>query len=697
VTDTKRKICPPIRETGVIVWVIFFWMSVYTFSRLLFFLFNQEWLSLKATDSLVNYFVAGLRFDLAVVMLATMPVILILALGAVSSHRFQGLRSGVLWITLAIHSFGLGLNLADILYFRHTFRRQTDELLAIAPEAIKAALAEIGINLTVSFFLLALVPLFGYLFILSWKKISWFRPYPRFTGSLRWPGRVVLASLVLILGIVGARGGLQNRPLRPGSAFQSDNLALGQLSLNSLYTFLWSALRPEISERIYMPAALAQEICRDLVRTDSETFLDDEFPFMRIPDLTESYTSDKSPKNVVILIFESWNALSTGAINPESRLTPNFDSIALDSRLFTQCYASGDRSIQALPAILSSIPNMSEDRLIGGRLEMTRIRGLGSVLKEQGYETVFAMGAEPTSMGFDSYSRACGFDHYISLDDFSGRGREWGRGPESVDGIWGAYDEPFLLYLKDYLDTLRQPFALVFFSLSGHTPFAVPPSFEKQHPLKGEFDPSLQQDRGLSARLQSRGQLYADFSLGSFMRKSSLSQWFSNTLFVVTADHVGWCGNIWEYTEAQRFQIPLLFYAPGLIEPGRDSLPAQQADITPSILDILNIRSRHSSMGSSLFSPRGRRFAFFAKGPTYGFILDSFYLSSTRDSSIALYNLLSDRGLSDNLAGRKKFDSLRFALETVFRAYLQTGLNALIGDRVYPHDTGKKESPTIKN
>ena len=620
-----------------------------------------------------------------------MPMALLMALGALSSGRLQKLRRAVLWITLALHSFGLGLNLADILYFRHTFRRQTDELLAMAPEVLRATLNEVGASPTVFFFLLALVPLFGFLFILSWRKIPWFSPYPRLPNPVRWPGRVTLATLVLILGIVGVRGGLQNRPLRPGSAFLSDNLALGQLSLNSLYTFLWSAFRPEIMEHYYMPADEAQEICRVLIGTDADTFLDDEFPFLRISDATESDTSDSIPKNVVILIFESWNALSTGAINPESRLTPNFDSIALDSKLFTQCYASGDRSIHALPAILASVPNLNGGRLISGRLELTRIRGLGSILKEQGYKTIFAMGAAPTSMGFDSYSRACGFDQYISLDNFQG------RGPESVDGIWGAYDEPFLLYLKNHLDSLREPFALVFFSLSGHTPFAVPPSFESNHPIEGQFDPSMSEDRDLSARLQSRGQVYADFSLGSFMRNSRSSKWFSTTLFVVTSDHVGWSGDIWEYSEVERFQIPLLFYAPGLIEPGRDSLPTQQTDIAPSIMDILNIRSRHSSMGRSLFALAGHRFAIFAKGPTYGFILDSFYLSSTRDSSIALFNLNSDPGLSDNLAVRTKYDSTFFAVDKVFRAYLQTGLNALISDKIYPPETGKKEGPTIKN
>lgn len=119
-------------------------MVAYTFSHLLFFQFNQEWLALKATDALVNYFVVGLRFDLAVVMLVTMPVILLSALGALRSGGLQRLRSGILWVTLALHSFGLGLNLANILYFRHTFRRQTDELLAIAPETFKAILNEIG-------------------------------------------------------------------------------------------------------------------------------------------------------------------------------------------------------------------------------------------------------------------------------------------------------------------------------------------------------------------------------------------------------------------------------------------------------------------------------------------------------------------------------------------------------------------------
>ena len=77
--------------------------------------------------------------------------------------------------------------------------------------------------------------------------------------------------------------------------------------------------------------------------------------------------------------------------------------------------------------------------------------------------------------------------------------------------------------------------------------------------------------------------------------------------------------------------------------------------------------------------------------------MDSLYLLSTKDSSLALYNLNSDPELKENLANDKRYDSVFHAIDTVFRAYQQTGLNALIRDKVYPPETGIADTPTIKH
>ena len=121
------------------------------------------------------------------------------------------------------------------------------------------------------------------------------------------------------------------------------------------------------------------------------------------------------------------------------------------------------------------MPSVFRRPVIGSREELTRLRGLGSILKEQGWSTSFHYAAEQTIMGFDSYSRMSGFDVYRSEADYPDRS-------EAVrDGRWGIFDHLFYADTLAWLDREKTPFLTLIFSLSPHDPYKLPPGLEKDY------------------------------------------------------------------------------------------------------------------------------------------------------------------------------------------------------------------------
>jgi phosphoglycerol transferase MdoB-like AlkP superfamily enzyme len=129
------------------------------------------------------------------------------------------------------------------------------------------------------------------------------------------------------------------------------------------------------------------------------------------------------------------------------------------------------------------------------------------------------------------------------------------------------------------------------------------------------------------------------------MEASKKESWFDNTIFIFTADHANQTKisnekNVnTKNTFLPEFHIPLIMYAPKLIEPKRTDIVSSQGDIVPTIIDILGWQNPFATIGSSLFDESVKnRFAFVKMGSIVGL--------SDYDGSIYynFKNLISKKG-----------------------------------------------------
>ncbi|MEZ4923773.1 MAG: LTA synthase family protein, partial [Crocinitomicaceae bacterium] len=286
-------------------------------------------------------------------------------------------------------------------------------------------------------------------------------------------------------------------------------------------------------------------------------------------------------QNVVIIIMESFSVEYIGALNESgSTYTPFLDDLISHSLSFTNAYANGKKSLDAVPAILASVPKLMEDEYLLSNYSVNQLHALPEIMNEMGYSSSFFHGATNGSMNFDSFCEMIGFQNYYGRTEYNNEA--------DYDGTWGIYDEEFLDWTKQKMNSQKQPFFDVIFTISNHPPYDIPKKYED----KFKNAPSK----------KHRAVMYADYALETFFEKIKNESWFNNTLFVLTADHTPGTDDPLYSTDLGKVHIPLLFYHAndsGLT--GTKDRVIGQIDIMPTILDLVGYKKPYFSFGHSAF------------------------------------------------------------------------------------------------
>jgi len=631
-------------------------LLLYSLLRLGFLLTNRVYFEDARSGEVALAFLHGLRFDIAALFVLNGPLLLLYNFGL--PRQAGGLFNAICFTLFVVPNvLGVMLNVADYGYYPMMQRRllyepfdRPAEVVGMVPQWFQEyPVVCVGVLLAGAAFVLGLRALV--------RRIN-----RRMTGP---EGSVIHSTVsgiaLAALGALGVRGGLQEGILRPADAFKhSAHGAVGYLTLNTTYTVLLSAILKPVMTVHEMPPAEAAAVVADMLADPKETRPEPAWPFLR------QRVVDGAPlrKNVVLFLMESWTWANVGPHEEGGKLlsrTPVFDALAAEGLLFTNFLAAGQKSNEAIPSILSSVPSVFRRPIIGSREELVRWRGLGAILAEQGWATSFHYGAEQTVMGFDSYSRMAGFDVYRSEADFPDRS-------ESVrDGRWGIFDHLFYADTARWLDRERTPFCSVIFSLSPHDPYKLPPTLEKDYAAYAG-------ETGYQRCLR-----YSDWALGEFFAYARTRPWFADTLFLITADHTRFSPPN-SYYEA--FHVPLLLYAPGSIEPGRSDVMGFHPDILPTVLDLLRVPARHAAMGRSLLAEGGERHAVVLRDRGFAIFDGRFALLHDLKQDVGLYAYREDGAFTKDLSAQEPGRAA--LLRRRLLAYLQTVTTAVQEDRVWP-------------
>ncbi|WP_417877175.1 LTA synthase family protein [Vibrio sp.] len=415
--------------------------------------------------------------------------------------------------------------------------------------------------------------------ILGWK---WSRKLTDSAQQINWKWRPLLAVLVVLIGVAGARSSLGHRPLNPAMvAFSSDPL-LNDLTLNSSYSLLFAVnnMKSEKSAEQFYGKMDSQKML-EIIRGSSKK---SDFNPELLPTMNHNSASYKGkPKNLVILLQESLGTQFVGALGGLP-LTPNLDKLTEEGWLFTQMYATGTRSVRGIEAVTTGFPPSPSRSVVKLSKSQTGFFTIADLLKNQGYHTQFIYGGEANFDNMKTFFFGNGFEQIVEEKDY--------RNPGFV-GSWGVSDED--LYNKadeefERLSRSDKPFFSLVFTSSNHSPYEYP---------QGKIE---QYDENYMTR--NNAVKYSDYALGTFFEKAKKSGYWDDTIFIVIADHDARVSGA-NLVPVKHFHIPALIIGKG-IEPRKDNRVSNNIDMPPTLLSLIGVDATSPMIGRDLTKPLAR-------------------------------------------------------------------------------------------
>jgi phosphoglycerol transferase MdoB-like AlkP superfamily enzyme len=584
-------------------------LLVFAALRLAFWLVFRSQSAHASTQDVLFGLYIGLKFDLRLALLVSLPPLALGSLRWLSPVRQPSMRR--VWVGYyALLQFALlFLYLVDFGNYAYLHTRLNSGLLEhIYPLSIAAQMV---------WETYPVIP--AVLGLLAASAASWvildriarfeLRRSAQAAGS-RWPRRALLGAVLSVYAL-GVYGKWSWFPLRWSDAYFSTDSFVAALALNPV---------------LYLGDSFGDQARRYDVRRVRENynFVADRLEVTQRDADKLSFVREVAPRspagapmNLVIIHLESFAAFKVGALGNRANATPNFDALAREGTLFTNFFVPAAPTARSVFSMITGIPDYDSPLQSASRNPLlveqnTLVNALA------GHERFYFLG------GSAAWANIRGLlAHNIrDLQVYE----EGSYGDASRLDTWGVSDLPVLEKAHAVFKTQEKPFFAFIQTSGNHRPFTLPTRPEE---LRG-FQPGSADERQLRASgfddlAAYNGLRYFDHALGYFFRLARSEPYFRNTLFVMYGDH----GNPsasdipYERIGLTGSHVPMLMIAPGRMPSGRviDSA-ASLVDVLPTSLGVMGVPYVNTGFGRDLFAPRAAReqFALFPEG-----VLDNEY------------------------------------------------------------------------
>lgn len=629
---------------------------VYMICRLVYLLENHayfvEGLSFSAMSDLIK---GGFIFDRSAVFYTHSLYILLMLLPYWAKetplyHRFCK------WLYVVVNGLAVVINMADAVYFPYTLRRTTTTVFSEFGN--ENNLSGIFFTEFVRHWYLVLIA------VVLIKALCLLYVKPRLSrDDIRTKNLKIRYFLVYMLCLLLAV------PVSIGACRGGLGSGIRPITVNNANQYVTRPI--EAALVLNTPFALIRTFGKSVFRVPD--FFGDETSAARVfsPVFQPQKVGEMKKKNVVVIIVESFGKEYIGALNRDKTdgiykdCTPFTDRLIEHSLTFRYSFSNGKKSIDGMPSVLCGIPMFIEPFVLTPA-SMNLYTGLPGLLGKTGWHTAFFHGANRGSMGFLAFANKIGFKHYYGRQDYAADKRF--GGDTDFDGNWGIWDEPFLQYMCAKIDEMPQPFMTSVFTVSSHHPFHIPDRYKKTYP-----------EEELEIHKCIR---YTDMALSKFFAKARTKPWFRNTVFVLTADHTNMSNHAGYKSDIGQFNVPLIIYDPsGEIKPGISNTIAQQIDIVPTMLGLVNYPYPFLTFGKNLLEVKpDDAYAVNYINGMYQYVKHGLVLQFDGNKTRGVY-AIGDREMKTNLVGKRQEQA---GMEKELKAIIWQYMFRMVNDRLMP-------------
>ncbi|MFV0605020.1 MAG: LTA synthase family protein [Niabella sp.] len=552
-----------------------------TFRIITFFAFRPAEFSLfDAAPS----FVMGIQYDLRWIAIVLLPIIIF------SIHRkfspFYSEQNKKIWTLYFTTVFFIVFFffIADIVSFSYNQTRidagamnfVEDPGISINMMWQTYPLVWISIGLIISFLL----------FKRLLNKSHWNVSYATDGKAIAHRKAPFLTSLVLLAVLI--YGKTDKAPLQWSDSFVLKDSFKSYLALNPLQNF-FSTMRlrqPVFNER---KAREAFPVMADLLQIPNK----DYFTFKR--NVQPRSGALESKPNIVLVMCESFSMYKSTMSGNPLNTTPFFDSIRRKGVFFERCFTPHFSTARGLFAIITGIPDV---QLFKFSTRNPAAINQNTIVNDfKGYSKHYFLGGNPEFNNFEGLLN--------NIQNLNIHTDKTIQAPKV--NVWGISDKDLFLAANETFKKEQKPFFAIVQTSFNHRPYTIP---EADKDFTNRIMPKEELAKyGFGSLEEFNAFRYSDYCFQQFIDAAKKEQYYHNTIFVFVGDH-GVAGNAtaiypaaWTTQRLTDEHVPLLFYAPALLEPSLRKETVSQIDVLPTIAGLLHINYTNNTLGRDILNP----------------------------------------------------------------------------------------------
>jgi len=606
-----------------------FWLFFFFIERLIFLIINSKLISTLPFKEVASTFYHSLLLDLSMTAYFTVVPLLAFLIAMMTGRKNIELK----WLSYYVNVLVVLCSIITVSNF-NIYREWGSKINAKALEVAittpnEAIASSASSPILLSVFILMILMALGFVLqrYLVVKTLSF--------GKLSIWLKIPIALLLLGINFLVIRGGKSGSPINQSMAYFSKNQVLNLAAVNTewnLMSSLIAANKTKANPYVYENTLVANKIIKELYAVEK--------------DSTTSVLTTERP-NIVLFIMESFTADLTATLGKTEGITPGFDSLTNKGILFSNIYATGNRTDKGFIGTLAGFPTLAAVNIVKWPEKTQKLPSISRSLNKVGYQNSFFYGGESEFDNYKAFLLSHDVHELVDRNNFEG----------GTVTSWGQFDGAvFQRQLKD-IKTAKQPFFSTILTLTNHEPFAVPG--------KSKFGTADNVSKFKSTAY------YTDSCIVSYLTEAKKQPWYRNTLFLFIADH----GHIYPKNRTdifipERYHIPFLMYGDVIKPEFRGKVfegTGSQADVAATLLAQLNLNAKDFRWSKNLLNPYVKPFAFFSWDNGMGFIDNQQCITFDNIGKAVLYN--SKEG--DPSATANKTNTAKAYLQLVYEDFLK--------------------------
>ena len=608
----------------------------------------------------------GLRFDLKFACIMAVTILVLCSFPF--ANPFKKAAAAKFWNILLTVVFFITLLFYAVDYFHYGYLQQRLNASIISYFNDAAITLNMGLESYPVFKVMLLIIVATIVFAFIFKKLLLSYQTTQVIDRRRGVKWYILFFILLAWGIFGKTGQFN---LRWSDAFTLKDNFKGNLALNPYQSFFSSLkyrdIKPDINKVRHYYAMMAEYFG---VQKKDSIKLNFERDYMPV--------SSGNKPNVVLVICESFSMYRSSMAGNPFNTTPYFNSLCKNGVFFDRCFTPSYPTARGVWGTIVGIPDVlgAHSRTASRNPEVVSQQNIMDGVK--GYEKFYFIGGDPTWANIKGVLlNNIDSLHLYSQDDYEAKKAD----------VWGIDDKSLLLESNKILSKQQRPFFAVIQTADNHPPFTIPES-EKAFFKQVEYTEDSLIKNGFDNNDRLNAFRYTDYCFEKFIEAAKKEKYFANTIFVFVGDH-GIPGNSNSMYPRSFYElsltnnhVPLLFYAPQLLQPKTVHHVCSQIDIMPSIATLLNQPFRNTGMGQSLFADsaayRQNAFIIDHGAPTIGVVNNEYYYrKNTLTDKIDFASVVNNEPVPVN----KTTDSIKKQLSVLTDAYFNTAKYLLYNNR----------------